>query len=504
MTADLLELQDIGKSFPGVRALDGASLQLRAGEVLALTGENGAGKSTLVKILSGVYRPDRGAIRLNGEPVQILNPAHARAIGISPVHQELSLEPFLSVAENVFLGQQPTGSLGLIDRRRMKADASRLISRLAAQIDVTAPVESLSVAQRQIVAIARATATDCRILIFDEPTASLTERETAHLFDVIRRLREEGLGIIYISHRLEEVFRLCDRVMVLRDGRHVATMPVADTDLNGLIGMMIGRDVSDLFRKRQVPIGAVVLDVRRLTKRGMLHDVSLTLRRGEIVGVAGLVGAGRTELARAIFGDLPCESGEVRVDGVALGRGYSVRAAIAAGIGLVPEDRKEQGLVIGLSVQQNVGMAMLGALSRAGIVSESREKHMALHYVGKLAIKTPSVSQRVMNLSGGNQQRVVVAKWLATRPKVLLVDEPTRGIDVGATAEIHGLLCELAAEGVAVLMISSDMREILAMSDRILVMHQGRISGELPGHDATQEAIMHLATGQVGSIAAVS
>ena len=383
----------------------------------------------------------------------------------------------------------------------MRADAQRLLARLGAQIDVTAPVGSLSVAQRQIVAIARTTATDCRILIFDEPTASLTERETARLFDVIVRLREEGLGIIYISHRLEEVFRLCDRVSVLRDGRHVATVPVADTDLNGLIGMMIGRDVSDLFRKRQVPIGPVVLEVQQLTKRGVLHDISLTLRRGEIVGVAGLVGAGRTELARAIFGDLAFDSGEVRVDGVTLRRGHSVRTAISAGIGLVPEDRKEQGLVTGLSVQQNVGMAMLGALSRAGVVSASREQRLAHHYVGKLAIKTPSVDQRVVNLSGGNQQRVVIAKWLATRPKVLLVDEPTRGIDVGATAEIHGLLCELAAEGVAVLMISSDMREILAMSDRILVMHQGRITGELPGRDATQEAIMHLATGQVAAAA---
>jgi ribose transport system ATP-binding protein len=504
MTAALLELHDINKSFPGVRALDSVSLQLRAGEVLALTGENGAGKSTLVKILSGVYQPDRGAIRLNGEPVAILSPAHARAIGIIPVHQELSLEPYLSVAENVFLGQQPTGKFGLIDGHRMRRDAGRLLSRLGAQIDLAAPVQSLSVAQQQIVAIARAISTDCRILIFDEPTASLTERETARLFDVIRRLREERLGIIYISHRLEEVFRLCDRVAVLRDGRQVATMPVANTDLNGLIGMMIGRDVSDLFRKRQVPIGAVVLDVRRLSKRGMLHDISLTLRQGEIVGVAGLVGAGRTELARAIFGDLACDSGEVLIDGVSLGRRYSVRAAIAAGIGLVPEDRKDQGLVIGLSVQQNVGMAMLGALSRVGVVNASREQRLALHFVRKLAIKTPSLGQRAMNLSGGNQQRVVIAKWLATRPKVLLVDEPTRGIDVGATAEIHGLLCELAAEGVAVMMISSDMREILAMSDRILVMHHGRITGELPGRDATQEAIMRLATGHAGTLAAVS
>jgi ABC-type sugar transport system ATPase subunit len=497
----LFELTDIAKSFPGVRALDGVSFDLRAGEVHALLGENGAGKSTLVKIICGVHRPDSGTIRIGGEPVEIAGPTQAQALGISPVHQELHLEPYLSVAENIFLGRQPVGRFGLIDHRRMNRNAAALLKRLGVNLDPESMVESLSVAQRQIIAIARAVSITARIVIFDEPTSSLTERETNLLFDMIGRLRSEGLGVIYISHRMEEIFRLCDRVTVLRDGRYVATKPVAETDMRDLIGMMIGRDIGDLFRKKPAPIGGAVLEVRNIAKQGLLRDISFSVRRGEIVGVAGLVGAGRTELARAIFGDLSVDSGEIRVDGQLIPPGHSPRRAILAGIGLVPEDRKEQGLVPGLSVRQNISMPMLKALSRMNVVSTGRERHLAEAYVDKLAIKTPTIEQKATFLSGGNQQRVVIAKWLATQPKLLIVDEPTRGVDIGAKSEIHALLCALAGEGMAIMMISSDLPEVLAMSDRVLVMRKGRIAADIPAVEATQEIIMHYATGQEASLA---
>ena len=493
----LLRLKGISKTFPGVRALEGIDFDLNPGEIHALMGENGAGKSTFVKILSGLYRPDEGVIVLDGDTVEILNPSHARLLGVSPVHQELHLEPYLSVAENIFLGRQPIGRLGLVDYRSMNREAARLLDDLGASIDPTRLVGSISTAQRQIVAIARAISIRCRVIIFDEPTSSLTEREAALLFQAIRRLSAQGIGVIYISHRMEEIFRLCDRVTVLRDGRYVATKPVAETSMRDLIAMMIGRDLSELFRKEQAPIGDTVLEVRGVCARGLLDNVSLTVRKGEIVGLAGLVGAGRTELARAIFGDLAIDAGTLAIGGEPILRAHSPRAAIAAGIGLVPEDRKEQGVVTELSVRQNVGMALLKSLSRFNIVNAAAERRLAERYVARLAIKTPSIDQKTLYLSGGNQQRVVIAKWLALQPKVLIVDEPTRGIDVGATADIHALLCDLAKQGMAILMISSDMAEILAMSDRILVMRQGRIEGELSREEATQERIMRLATGQL-------
>jgi ribose transport system ATP-binding protein len=492
----LLELREITKSFPGVRALEDVQFDLRPGEVHALVGENGAGKSTLVKILSGVYQADRGAIWLSGAPVQILNPAHAQVLGISPVHQELQLEPYLSVAENIFLGRQPTGRFGVVDHRRMHREARRLLDSLGVAIDPAAAIESISIAQRQIVAIARAVLSTARVIIFDEPTSALTERETALLFGMITKLRETGIGIIYISHRLEEIFRLCDRVTVLRDGRYIATKSVAETDRLELIGLMIGRDISDLFRKEAAPIRETVLEVRRLSRKGLLHDISFSLRRGEIVGLAGLVGAGRTDLARAIFGDITFDFGEIVVAGKTISGHHSPRRAIAAGIALVPEDRKEQGLVLGLSVRQNISLATLPALSRLAFIGASEEERLARSYIELLTIKTPSIDQKALYLSGGNQQRVVLGKWLATHPKVLIVDEPTRGIDVRAKASIHGLLCDLAKQGVAILMISSDLPEILAMSDRILVMHRGRITGELSAREATQEGVMHYATGR--------
>jgi ribose transport system ATP-binding protein len=496
MDGPLLEMTDVSKTFPGVHALDGVRFDLRAGEVHALMGENGAGKSTLIKILSGVYQPNGGTILLGGQRVTIQSPHHAQALGISPVHQEVNLEPYLTVAENIFLGRQPKGRFGLVDHGRMQREASALLASLGVSIDPTALVGAISIAERQMVAIARAVSTDARIIIFDEPTSSLSERETELLFGIIQQLRSKGVGVIYISHRMEEIFRLCDRVTVFRDGRYVATKKVADTRLPEIIAMMIGRDISDLFRKEPVAIGEPVLEVRNLSKRGVLDDISFTLHRGEILGIAGLVGAGRTELARAIFGDLLPDNGQVLIEGRSV-HPRSPRDAIKAGIGLVPEDRKDQGLVTGLSVQQNISMPSMRSLSRFSVISVAKEKILARDYVKRLAIRTPSMEQKVMFLSGGNQQRVVIAKWLATNPRVLIVDEPTRGIDVGAKAEIHSLMSELAKQGVGILMISSELPEVLAMSDRILVMYAGTIAGELRGDRATQEEVMHLATGQV-------
>lgn len=502
LSHSLLEMSHISKSFPGVRALEDVQFSLRAGEVHALMGENGAGKSTLVKILSGVYQPTEGQILLDGQPVQIQNPAYAQQLGISPVHQEVNLEPYLSVAENIFLGRQPRGKFGLIDRPRMQKETSELLGRIGVSIDPGALAGTISIAERQMVAIARAVSTEARIIIFDEPTSSLTGRETELLFTIIRKLRSQGIGIIYISHRMDEIFKLCNRVTVFRDGRFVACQPIEETSLEEIITMMIGRDLGDLFRKQPVPIGEVVLEVRHLTKRGVLNDISLQVHRGEIVGLAGLIGAGRTELARAIFGDLKFDQGEILIEGRPLAP-RNPRDAISAGIGLVPEDRKEQGLVTGLSVQRNISLPLLRTLSRFNVINTARERALAREFVQKLAIRTPSIDQKVMYLSGGNQQRVVIARWLATKPRVLIVDEPSRGVDVGAKADIHALLCQLAGQGVAILMISSELPEVLAMSDRILVMHAGRIAGELAAGEATQEKIMNYATGRQPQAAAV-
>jgi ribose transport system ATP-binding protein len=494
MSETLLSLHGISKRFPGVQALSDVCFDLNPGEVHALMGENGAGKSTLIKILCGVQPPDEGEILLDRAPVTITSPVHAHALGISPVHQELHLEPYLSVAENIFLGRQPTNRFGLIDHRRLLKEARHVLGELGVSIDPQVLVGRLSIAERQVIAIARAVSMRARIMIFDEPTSSLTRRETELLMAMIRRLRDQGIGVIYVSHRMEEIFDLCDRVTVFRDGRYVATRDVATTSMGELVHMIVGRDLESPAAKVEAAAGAVVLDVRHLSKRGMLRDISFSLRRGEIVGLSGLVGAGRTELARTIFCDMLADEGEVLVDGKPF-RGRNPRQAISAGIGLVPEDRKEQGLVTSLPVMSNISMARLGSLTRLGVLSGGRERRLARDYVERLAIRTPSVEQKAMYLSGGNQQRVVIAKWLATQPKVLIVDEPTRGVDVGAKAEIHNLLRELAANGMAILMISSDMPEILAVSDRVLVMHQGRLAGELSAATATQEAIMNYAMG---------
>ena len=484
----MLSARGIAKAFPGVQALDGADLDVRAGEVHAVVGENGAGKSTLMKILTGVYAADAGQILIDGQPVHIAGPRQAIALGISMIHQELNLAPNLSVAENIFLGRAPIRA-GFVQWRRLIADAEALVARLSIDLDVRASVEDLSVARQQMVEIAKALSLDARVIIMDEPTSALTERETDVLFELIGRLKAEGVAIVYISHRLEEIFRIADRVTVLRDGRLVGELPIAEATPQRLIAMMVGRELVTLFPKEPVEIGPPVLEVRHLSRAGALDDISFVLRRGEIVGLAGLVGAGRTELARALFGADPIDAGEIRIDGRPV-RIRSPRDAIRHGLAFVTEERKLYGLVLGMTVRENATLASLGELTRLGFVDFARERRIAQEYVRRLDIRTPGIEQEVVNLSGGNQQKVVIARWLATRPRVLILDEPTRGIDVGAKAEVHALMSRLAREGLAILMISSELPEILGMSDRILVVRQGRLSGEFARSEATQEKIL--------------
>jgi rhamnose transport system ATP-binding protein len=488
-TAPLLRVRDIEKSFPGVRALSGVSFDVRAGEVHALLGENGAGKSTLIKIVSGVYPPDLGSILIEGREVRFASPDEARRAGVATIYQELLLFPELSVAENIFLGHAPLAGSGRIDWRTMRAQAEKLLASLEID-DLTADeiVGALSVGNRQRVEILRALSHDARILIMDEPTAALTESDVARLFDVVRRLKRRGVGVVYISHRLDEIFAVADRVTVLRDGAFVGARKVADTNASELVQMMVGRRIDNLFPKTKASIGAPVLEALNLLRRPLTKGVSLVVRAGEIVGLAGLVGSGRSELAQTLFGITPAESGEIRLDGERV-RIDSAENARARGIAYVPEDRGAQGLVRRMSVLHNFSLAALGVLSHAGFIDRARERRMAEEGVARFSVKTSSVDEIAGRLSGGNQQKIVLGKWLANNPKLLILDEPTRGIDVGAKAEIHRLMSELAAEGVAILMISSELPEVLGMSDRVLVMREGRLVAEFDRAAATSEAV---------------
>ena len=488
----LLVMKGIRKSFPGVQALRGVDLDVHAGEVLALLGENGAGKSTLIKVLGGAHRADAGVLEVDGAEVSFGSPQEARAAGIAVIHQEFNLVPGLTAAENIFLGQEATRA-GFVARGEERRRAADLFHRLGVAIDLDVPCSQLTTAQQQLVEIARALARDTRIVVMDEPTAALTAGEVSRLFEIIRDLRSRGIAIIYVSHRLDEIFALADRVVVLRDGRNVGTRPLEGLGRNELIEMMVGRELADEYPRRTATPGPVRLVVSGLCRGKAVRDVSFTVRAGEILAIAGLVGAGRTETLRLIFGADKRHAGELVLDGRRLDI-RSPRDAIAAGIGLLTEDRKLQGLVLGQSVRDNFALPNLGPLSQFGFVDGRREREAFSRHVDQLRIKVPHQEERARNLSGGNQQKVVLAKWLERDCEVLFFDEPTRGIDVGARHEIYLLMNELSARGKAIVMVSSELPEVLGLADRILVMHEGRITGEIAcGPTVTQEEVMRLA-----------
>jgi rhamnose transport system ATP-binding protein len=496
MSQVVLRATDVTKAYAGVQALKRASLELRAGEVHALVGENGAGKSTLIKILTGAVQPDSGEISLDGEPLTRLTPASAKALGIAAIYQQPALFGELTVAENIALGLERTGRWGRVDWRERHRRAEELLGRVGARIDPEIDAGELSMPQQQLVEIARALGADARVLILDEPTASLSKEDTDNLFRVVRELREHGVGMIYISHRLEELPVIADRVTVLRDGNTIATREMADVNREQLIQMMVGRELAAVFPKRTVPLGDTVLELRGVgcTTSGV-SGVDLSVRAGEIVGLSGLVGAGRSELARTIFGLTPADRGEIRVRGKQVRIG-SPADAIANGIAYVPEDRRRHGVVLEMPVSENVTLAALGNLSRFGALDFRRERELAADYTRRLGVKTASIRSLVSTLSGGNQQKVALSRWLLTRPTLLVLDEPTQGIDVGAKSEIHELMVELAEQGVAILMISSELPEILGMSDRIAVMHGGTIVSVLDRADATPERVLARALGE--------
>jgi inositol transport system ATP-binding protein len=497
----LLRMEGISKTFPGVRALDNVHLEVRAGTVHALMGENGAGKSTLMKVLIGMYQPDAGTITIAGEPVVIPDTAAAFKLGISMIHQELSPVPELQVNENIYLGREPLNRFGLIDKRRMVADTKALFDKWQIAIRPRAVMKNLSVAETQMVEIAKAISYDSRLVIMDEPTSAITEREVEHLHRMIRSLRESGVAIIYITHKMDEVFRISDYVTVFRDGKHVATQAASELDRQKLISLMVGRELTHMFPKEQVDIGDVVMTVRGLSRIGTVNDISIRdisfdIRRGEILGLAGLMGAGRTEVLEAIFGVTPIDAGEITIGGKSV-RIREPADAIAHGLGLLTEDRKLTGIMGVLSVSDNMTVASLERYSPGGWLQKRRMNVAAQRQREALAIKTPTLAQLIKLLSGGNQQKVLVSRWLLTTPDILMIDEPTRGIDVGAKAEIHRLMSALAKEGKAILMVSSELPEILGMSDRVLVMHEGRLTGEFSRDEVTQEKIMTAATGGI-------
>ena len=491
----IVELSRIAKQFGGVQALRGVDLKLLPGEVHALVGENGAGKSTLVKILAGIHRPDAGVMKVGGEVVELRSPIQAQALGIAVVQQEPMMFPDLDVAENVFMGRHPRDRFGRVEWKRMYQEVDQLLASLDVSLSSHTPVQGLSVAEQQLVEIAKALSLQARVLVLDEPTAALSAHEVEELFAIVRQLRERGVAILFVSHRLEEVFTLADRLTVFRDGTHIITAPVSEMTTEAIIKYMVGRELSNLYPKSEAKIGEVVLEVRHLTRPGVFADVSFQLRRGEILGFAGLVGAGRTEVVRVLFGIDQAESGETWLKGKQV-RIRSPQQAMEYGIAYVPEDRHQQGLVMNFSIASNITLAILQLVSRLGLLDPRREQKIASEYSSQLRVRSSGVGQVVSALSGGNQQKVVLGKWLATNPSVLILDEPTRGIDVGAKAEVHRIISELAASGLAIILISSELPEVLAMADRVLVLHEGRITGTFPRSEATQERVMFAATGQ--------
>ncbi|NHI16565.1 ATP-binding cassette domain-containing protein [Microbacterium excoecariae] len=491
--APALELDRVVKSFGPVVALRSGSLTLHPHSIHALIGENGAGKSTLVKIMAGLYRRDAGDFRFRGESVDFSSTAQSKDAGIAVIYQEPTLFPDLSITENIFMGRQPTGRFGRIDRQAMRAEVEQIFARLGVRLDPDRITEGLSIADQQIIEIAKAISLDASVLIMDEPTAALSGVEVERLFAVARSLRDEDRAIMFISHRFDEVFALCDTVTVMRDGAYISTHPIEETSVDELVRQMVGRDVTELFPKKETTVGEELLAVEGLTSPGSFHDISFRVRAGEIVALAGLVGAGRSEVVRAVFGVDAYASGSVTMSGTRIPSGKPT-AAMAAGLALVPEDRRKQGLVIDSTVGSNTAMAMWRKIAAFGFLTTGIEHRAARPWDAKLEVKSHALDTVVGTLSGGNQQKVVLAKWLATNPRVLIVDEPTRGIDVGTKAAVHALLSELADQGLGIIMISSELPEVLGMADRVLVMHEGRITAELDRAEATSENIMHAAT----------
>ncbi len=494
----VLQMQGVSKTFPGVRALDGVTLEVRPGTVHALMGENGAGKSTLMKILIGMYQADPGAtILVGGQAVDIPDTKAGLGLGISMIHQELSPVPEMTVAENIFLGREPTARFGMVSRKQMTDECRQLFKRWEIDIDPRARMRSLSIAQTQMVEIAKAISFDSRIIIMDEPTSAITEREVEHLHRMIRQLKANNTAIIYITHKMDEVFKISDFVTVFRDGKLVTTLPASQLDRDKLIALMVGRELTEMFPKEHADIGEVVLSVSSLNRGDLVKDVSFELRRGEILGFAGLMGAGRTEVLETLFGVAKADSGQIVVDGKPV-RINQPKDAIGAGLALLTEDRKLTGIMGVLSVRDNMIMAALPRYSPNGFLQKGRIESACQEQRKALALKTPSLNQHIQNLSGGNQQKVLISRWLLNLPEILMIDEPTRGIDVGAKSEIHRLMSQLAKAGKAIIMVSSEMPEVLGMSDRVVVMHEGRVSGIVDRAEATQERIMQLATGPAG------
>ena len=492
----LLSLVHAAKAFGAVRAVVDASIDLYGGEAHALVGENGAGKSTVVKMLAGVHQPDGGELLIEGRPTVLTGPAAAQTAGIAVIYQEPTLFPDLTVAENIFMGRQPLVAARRIDRRAMRAQAAALFERLGVQLDPGRIARGLSIADQQIVEIAKALSLEARVIVMDEPTAALSAAEVARLFDVVRTLRAAGAAVLFISHRLEEVFEICQRVTVMRDGRTVLARELAGLTADDLVRAMVGRDMPQRATGERSQPGDEVLRVERLTREGVFIDISLHVRAGEIVALAGLVGSGRSEVARAIFGIDRYDAGKVTVSGTELRKG-SPAAAMAAGIGYVPEDRRQQGLVMDMSIQQNVALASLARLRQGGLIRSAAERAFATDWAQQLRLRYGRLTDPVSTLSGGNQQKVVLAKWLGRHPALLIVDEPTRGIDIATKADVHELLVRLAGEGIAILMISSELPEVLHIGDRILVMREGRLTAEYSHEEASEEKIMSAATGQL-------
>ncbi|WP_415914408.1 sugar ABC transporter ATP-binding protein [Paraburkholderia sp. J67] len=490
----LLEVRDVGKSFPGVVALDGVKFRVRRGTVHALMGENGAGKSTLMKIIAGIYMPDKGEIRLKGEPVKLQGPLDALNRGIAMIHQELNLMPFMTVAENIWIRREPKNRFGFVDHAALRKRTQALFDRLSIDIDPEVEVRTLSVASRQMVEIAKAVSFDSDILIMDEPTSALTDKEVSHLFRIIRQLREQGKGIVYITHKMNELFEIADEFSVFRDGKYIGTHASSDVTRDDIIRMMVGREITQMFPKEEVAIGGVLMSVRNLTVEGVFHDVSFDLRAGEILGVAGLVGSGRSNVAEALFGVVPATSGEIHIDGK-LVKIDTPAKAMKHRMAFLTEDRKDTGCFLSLDLLSNMEAAVLrNRYVKFNFVQQAELRKDCEEMSRMLRVKTPGLHEEIQNLSGGNQQKVLIGRWLLTKPRILILDEPTRGIDVGAKAEIHRLVSKLAGEGVAVLMISSEMPEVLGMSDRVMVMHEGRMTGIVDRKDADQVRIMDLAS----------